>query len=151
MLLSIPCGARVPHERYFFKTLGDIDNAEYWGYPDGRGVIAVALLEKLLEIIEQHVFSVRHDRNDLSFVWRLAQVPLASYFDRHFATLATDELAEMLHFLNYPNVALVRCDLLFQWRWLYPGASQIATAISIAISSRCTGRFLIRCGVFWVC
>ena len=121
VLMSIPCGARVPHERYFFQTLGDIDYAEYWRCSDGRGIVAIALLEKLLEILDQHVFAVRHGRHDLSFVWRLAQVPLVSFFDRHFVTLATDELAEMLHLLNYPNHALARCDLLFQWRWLFQG------------------------------
>ena len=124
VLLSSPSGMRVPKARLFVKTLEDIEYEEYWKCYDQRGLIASSLLTTLLEIYEQHVFALRHDRDDISFVWRLAQAPLLPFYDRHFGTLDAYELSTMLHHLNYPNVNLVRCDLLFQWRSLMPGESR---------------------------
>ena len=121
VLASSPLGARLPGLRYFFESLDDLEWKEYWANSDNRGVVAVEVLECVVAILDQHIFAVLHKRSDLSYIWRLAQVPISSYFDCHFGSLDTQNLSEILHYLNYPKLRLVHCTDLFQWRSLFPG------------------------------
>lgn len=122
VIVNSPLGARVPTLRPFFESLDDFEFIEYWCNSDNRGVVAIEVLEGILAIIDQHIFSVMHERGDLSTIWRLAQVPISSYFDCHFGSLDYHSLSEILHYLHYPKLRFVHCTDLFQWRSLFAGA-----------------------------